>query len=97
VDHGHRYSIAQRVQCLTLLVEGLSGPEIEKRIGVKPSTQSYIKKKALQRGFRPQEDPRILDHHVMDGASTGRPKKIPQAVEQQLIQNVKTDRAGREK
>jgi hypothetical protein len=48
-----KYSIAQRVQCLTLLVEGYSGREIERRTGIKPSAQTYMKKKAFDRGFCP--------------------------------------------
>ena len=40
IDHGYRYTIVQRVQCLTLIVEGLSGRDIEARIGVIPSTES---------------------------------------------------------
>jgi hypothetical protein len=76
VDHGNRFSIAQRVQCLTLIAEGFSGRDIEKKTGVKPSAQSYIKKKAFERGFRPDQDPRILDHYVVDGPRSGRPKKI---------------------
>ena len=53
-DRGHRYTIIQRVQCLTLLAEGFSGRDIEKRTGVKPSIKSYIKKRAYDRGFRPK-------------------------------------------
>jgi hypothetical protein len=48
-----KYSIAQRVQCLTLLVEGYSGREIKRRTRIKPLAQSYIKKKAFNRGFYP--------------------------------------------
>ena len=97
VDHGHRYSIAQRVQCLTLIVEGFSGVNIELKTGVKPSTQSYIKKRAFERGFRPDIDPRILLHHIEDGARSGRPKEITLATEQKVLSSVKADRAGREK
>lgn len=61
-DRGHRYTLAQRIQCLTLLVEGFPGREIERRTGVTPSSQSRIKKKGFERGFRPEQDPRILEH-----------------------------------
>jgi hypothetical protein len=48
-----KYSIAQRVQCLTLLVERYLGREIKRRTGIKPLAQSYIKKKAFNCEFRP--------------------------------------------
>jgi transposase len=92
-----KYSIAQRVQCLTLLVEGYSGREIERRTGIKPSAQTYMKKKAFDRGFRPDQDPRILDCYVEDGARSGRPKEITLETEQRLLDNVRVDRSGREK
>jgi hypothetical protein len=37
VDHGNRFSIAQRAQCLTLIAEGFSGLDIEKKTGIKRS------------------------------------------------------------
>lgn len=83
---GHRYSFSQRVQCLTLLAEGISHSVIERKTGVKPAAQSYIKKRAFKRGFRPEVDPCIRDHHVQDGARTGRPKRKSLPAEQQLIQ-----------
>ena len=64
IDYGYRYSIAQRVQCLTLIVEGFSGADIKAKTGFKRSAQSYIKKRAYLRGFRPEQDPRILEHYV---------------------------------
>lgn len=92
-----RYSISQRVHCLALQVEGFSWQDIERKTGVKQSQQSYIKKKAFNRGFRPDVDPRILDHYVEDGKSTGRPKEISVGTEERLLQIVRADRAGREK
>jgi hypothetical protein len=48
-----KYSITQQVQCLILLVEGYSGREIKRRTEIKLLAQSYIKKKAFNRGFHP--------------------------------------------
>ena len=42
-------------------------------------------------------DPRIYDYYVEDGKSTGRPKEISVATEEQLLQSVRADQAGREK
>jgi len=97
VDHGYRYSIAQRVQCLTLQAEGFSWKDIEVKTGVKQSAQSTIKKRAFQRGFRPEQDPRILEYYVEDGARSGRPKEIAPEVEQRLLDSNSADRSGREK
>jgi hypothetical protein len=41
-----KYSITQRVQCLTLLVEGYSGYKI-KRTGNRLLVQTYIKKESI--------------------------------------------------
>ena len=96
-SHGHRYTITQRVQCLTLQAEGFSRCDIEKKTGVKPSAQTFMKQKAFDRGFRPDQDPRILDIYVEDGARSGRPKEITPEIEQALLDSVRADRAGREK
>jgi Transposase len=94
---GHRYTIAQRIHCLSLIVEGFSGPYIEAKTGVARSAQVKIRKKAFERGFQPDQDPRIFERYVEDGARSGRPKTITPAIEQQLLDTVRADRAGREK
>jgi transposase len=91
------YSPILRAQCLTLLVEGYSHRGIEEKLGIPKSTQTRIKQRAFARGFCPEQDLRILNHYVEDGARSGRPKEISPAREQHLIDSVKLDRAGREK
>jgi hypothetical protein len=56
-----------------------------------------MKKKAFERGFRLDQDPRILDYYVIDGPRSGRPKKILIEKEQDLLNSVRANRAGREK
>jgi Transposase len=56
-----------------------------------------MKKKAFERGFRPDQDPRILDYYVVDGPRSGRPKEITIETEQCLLNSVRANRAGREK
>jgi transposase len=56
-----------------------------------------MKKKAFERGFRPDQDPRILDYYVVDGPRSGRPKEITVETEQCLLNSVRANRAGREK
>ena len=92
-----QFSLAQRAQCLTLIIEGFSGREIEKKTSIKPSSQTYLKKRAFERGFRPDQDPRILDYYIQDGARSGRPKEIQLEMENAVLDSVRADRAGREK
>jgi transposase len=97
IDRGHRYTLAQRVQCLTLQMEGLSDRDIEQKTGVKPSAQSHIKKRAFLRGYQPEQDTRILSYYIKDAPRSGRPKEISLAIEQQLIEKVRIDRSDRKK
>jgi transposase len=95
--NGNRYSLVQRAHCLALLMEGYSYQEIERKTGIKRSTQANIKTRAYARGFCPEQDPRILECHVEDSPRSGRPKEISAATEQRLLDSIKIDRAGREK
>src|ERR1700677_3989725 len=56
-----------------------------------------IKAKAFKRGYRPEEDPRILEAYVEDSKRSGRPKTVTEAVSQSILANVRADRNGREK
>jgi hypothetical protein len=57
--------------------------------------------RAKERGYQPQQDPRILEHHVVDGsaisANRGRPREIDESIEERLLDLVISDRSGREK
>ena len=59
-----RYSLAQRIQCLTLLAEGFSSAEVRDRTGVAPRSQRAIKKRARDRGYRPEIDKQIKEAYV---------------------------------
>jgi DNA-binding NarL/FixJ family response regulator len=39
-NRGHRYTLVQRTQCLTLLAEGYSGKDIEEKTGISRSTHT---------------------------------------------------------
>jgi transposase len=71
--------------------------EIERKTGVSERSQRAIRKKAYDRGFRPEEDPRILESYVIDGIKSGRPKEISKDKEEALLAAVRSDRSGREK
>jgi hypothetical protein len=71
--------------------------EIEKKTGVLERAQRAIQKKVYDRGFRPEEDPRILESYIIDGERSGRPKEILQDKEEALFTVVRSDRSGRER
>jgi hypothetical protein len=93
-NNGNRYTLAQRVQVLTLWAEGFPPAYIEKKTDVKERSQRNIRKKAIERGFDPATRPRILDSYVVDGAHTGRPKKSSARVEEGLLASVRKDNSG---
>ncbi|KAI1626922.1 hypothetical protein EDD37DRAFT_646616 [Exophiala viscosa] len=74
-DTGTRYSLAARVQTLTLFSIGFTPKQINQMIRVPERQVSRIAQKAAERGYRPREDLRILEHYVEDGLITGRPRK----------------------
>lgn len=96
-DSGHRYTLAQRIQCLTLLTEGFPAAHVKEKTGVSERSQGAIRKKAYDRGFDPDKDPRILEAYVVDGVRSGRPKEITQEQEDEVLSIVRSDRSGREK
>ena len=96
-DSGYRYTLVQRVHCLVLATEGYSVTEIERKTDVSERSQRAIRKKAYDRGFRPEEDPRILESYIIDGVRSGRPKEILEDTEKALLAAVRKDHSGREK
>jgi Transposase len=97
VDHGARYSIAAKIQALTLVSSGFSTKYVEEKISIPQQTVARIRKTAFQRGFRPDEDPRILEYYVKDVKRSGRLKTITKAIEQKVLASVREDSGGREK
>ena len=70
---------------------------MEQKTDVKERQQRNIRKKARDRGFRPEEDPRILEVYVIDSERSGRPKEILIEKEEALLVSVRDNRSGREK
>ncbi len=95
-DTGHRYTLAQQIQCLKLLSEGRPAEYVERKSGIKQQSQSYLLKQAIARGYRPEEDPRILESYVVDGVRSGRPRDIGEDKEEEMLSAVRSDRSGRE-
>jgi hypothetical protein len=97
VDHGARYGIAQKIQALTLISSGFTTKHASKVTGIPERTILRVKQTAIQRGFEPERDQRILEAYVTDAPRSGRPKTISGAVKQKLLANVRADRNGGEK
>src|SRR5665213_690204 len=96
IDHRRRYGLVQKVQALTLMAEGFSMAHVEEKTGIPRLTLYRIKKTTRDRGFAPEQDPRVLEAYVVDRERRGRPKTITKAVEQRLLTNVREDRSSRE-
>jgi transposase len=97
IDHGVRYTVAQKIQALTLLSSGFSSKYASDQTGIPVRTINRINVEARKRGYEPEKDPRILEAYVIDAPRSGRPKTVTEAVEQSLLANVRADRNGREK
>jgi hypothetical protein len=97
VDRGRRYSISERVQCLTLITLGHDAKFIQSQCSIPPRTQQNLWKKAVARGYNPSVDPRILDSYVIDGARSGRPKEIGPEIEEEMMNNLRINCLSREK
>lgn len=97
VYHGVRYTTAQKIQALTLLSEGFTTAVVQQRTGIPPLTARRIRKTAALRGYRPAEDPRLLEAYVVDAVRSGRPKTITEPVKRKPLADVRENRSGREK
>jgi transposase len=94
---GSYHPVTVRVQALTLAYCGVDIKHIEATTGMPRQTIQYWIKKARERGYNPEIDPRILPVYVEDGKRTGRPKEITEATEQAILESISKDRNGREK
>ncbi|KAH7386072.1 hypothetical protein BKA66DRAFT_381457, partial [Pyrenochaeta sp. MPI-SDFR-AT-0127] len=77
---------------------GKSTSQVSELTGIKPRTIDRIYSRAIAAGFEPNVLPiKILSHHVQDAPRSGRPVKQTQEVKEEVIQQVRCDRYGREK
>ena len=70
---------------------------VEQKTGVQQRRQCNIWKKAKDRGFEPNKDPRILEVYIVDGKRSGRPKEILRDQEEDLLSSIRSNRVDREK
>ncbi|KAJ6262080.1 hypothetical protein Dda_0017 [Drechslerella dactyloides] len=91
-----RYStLCQRIQILTLLGAGGKQADVAARFGVSRSAVARLLRKAKDRGYNPQDYTSLTMEHVVDEQRAGRPKKVTQAKEQEVVSIVTKDRSGR--
>ncbi|KIW18980.1 hypothetical protein PV08_03269 [Exophiala spinifera] len=69
---------------------------IVRSTGIPRRSVVNIIKKARERGFNPQQDPRVLDHFIIDGYKPGRPKGTKETAEREGPADIPQDRASRE-
>ncbi|EOA86837.1 uncharacterized protein SETTUDRAFT_87293 [Exserohilum turcica Et28A] len=76
---------------------GKNTSQVSALTGVHPRTVDRIYSRAIAAGFEPNDLPiKILPHHVQDAPKPGRPAKQAE-VKEQILQQVRHDRYGREK
>src|SRR5207237_5368163 len=93
------YDLATRAQALTLKLEGKSATQIFQITGMSKTAQFELLKKAKSRGLNIEQSPmpKLLEEHLADGPRSGRPSKQTDEVVEAVIQQVRSDRFGREK
>jgi transposase len=94
---GTRYSIAQRAYVLTLYALCWTTAQIAIYLKIPDRQVRRIVDKAKKRGYKPQEDPRVLDYFVEDGYRPGRPKEVSEIKEEEVLTAVRINRSTRQK
>lgn len=95
----HNYDNTTRAQALSYKVAGLSNERIKELTGFNKATVNAFIRKAKKRSFDPTTNPpRILKKHVCNTPRSGQPLVVPNDdVRQKIIDQITTDRFGREK
>ncbi|KAH8821830.1 hypothetical protein F5884DRAFT_769175 [Xylogone sp. PMI_703] len=77
-----RHDLGTRVQALALLEASVPQPEITAITGIAKSSLYSLRRNAINRGYDPKVDRRILLKYVVDGPRSGRPRKYPKKGEE---------------
>ncbi|RFU29456.1 hypothetical protein B7463_g6902, partial [Scytalidium lignicola] len=77
-----RHDLGTRVQALALLEASVPQPEITAITGIAKSSLYSLRRNAINRGYDPKVDRRILLKYVIDGPRSGRPRKYPKKGEE---------------
>ena len=90
------YSVADRVQALTLAEEGKRYAEISSITGMSSSQITRLRRKARERGFDPSVSKQITVDHVQDAPRSGRPEVIDEEKEKKMLEIVRATHESRE-
>src|SRR5258706_6691984 len=85
-----------RIQCLVYLEFGLHVDEIEKILGVHPSSIYRYRRTAIARGYNPAKSRQILLSYLQDAPKPGRPTVCTLEVVNQVITNAISTAEGRQ-
>jgi transposase len=91
------HDIATRAQALALLQARVPIDRVSKISGISVNQIYRIDKKARERGYDPTTSTILSDDFLIDAPRSGRPKKITEEMEQEIIQEIRKSRNGREK
>ena len=67
--------LSTRSQIVALKALGKANKDIATYLRVNVRTVQKIYRKALERGYNPEDDPRVLSIHIEDTPRSGRPRK----------------------
>ena len=90
------YTVADRVQALTLAEEGKSYAEISSITGISLSQITRLCRKARERGFDPSVSKQITAEYVQDAPKTGWPEVIDKEKEKQMLELVQATHESQE-
>jgi hypothetical protein len=80
-----------RVQVLTLWALKIQSPDIGRWLDLPNQTVRNIIKKGKDRGYNPNQSPRVKLEFMDDGKRSGRPKVISEDIKQAVISLVTKD------
>ena len=87
---------AKRIQALSLVEHGVPAKDVAAICEMSSSTVHRLKIKARERGYDPSISRVLKEEYVIDAPRSGQPPKVTE-VEKAILDNVRKDRAEREK
>ena len=91
------HTIGARVQALSRLEAKVHIDQVSELSGISKKHIYRLRKLAKERGYDPTSSSIIHEKYVADRPCSGRPKKITEELEKEIIAAVRKNRKGREK
>lgn len=88
------YSIAERIQALTLAESGQPYAHITAVTGMSKSQIVRLRKKAKERGYDPSVSGRLKEEYVQDAPRSGRPEVVDEEKEKEMLELVRVPSGG---